>query len=260
MSLPKFTARKVNHKMQTIKKHTFKKIEDGQEYTAHAYGENLAEVYFSKNAFDPGSGYEYVGTEEVAYLYIELAEMIAQALTAKWIAYPQSDEHANCNWNLQRYDGVTLYLTGPRYGGMDKFHFGASLPRDNGSYVEPRDEQGNKISVPEIGCSVKKSPEQMAKEIERRLLPQAELAHDAVLKQIAHNNSNRAAQAVAIDQIADAAEVNRPKVNYSNQRPIYVDGLVMTVSPAGESVQLTGYVDIDKAIRIAAVLAKGKGK
>ncbi len=243
--------------MQTIKKHTFKRVD--AEATAHAYGEDLADA--KRRNFTHGDGWEYTGTEEVPYLLAGAAHAIAEALPGNWTVGPQSEEHPNCGWDLIREDGLTLYMHGPAYGHAESYSFGLHAPRHNGDWVEAYDETTReRLPNPSINCAVTKSKEQLAKDIVRRLLPDAENVHAAIMRRIHLLDRHAKAKDQAIVVLAGAGGVPVPSTNYSNERPLYLDGVTLIVGSDGTSVQIAGYINFDKAVRIAAILKKKGAK
>lgn len=187
---------------QSLNKHYFRAIAgDGQEFAS--YGDTIAEAQsqFSQN----GEGYEHSRSEQIPYKHAERAQEIAAVFPGKWTAIPQSKEYADCGWTLQRADGLALYMNGPSYNHRNSYRFGVSAPRHDGSYVCV-DEKANSIN-----CGETKTAEQMAKDISRRLIPDAELVYAATVAKIGRMKESANAQVESLLALRKAFGMTPPE-------------------------------------------------
>lgn len=152
-----------------------------------------------------------------------LAPAIAAALSgyvslsvgyaAKWTAKPVSEDYRDANYYLTREDGLTLFFAGSRgrWAKPGRILLQHSRPRSkNGKWVELW-ENHSQIAAPEITVADSKSPEAIAADIVRRLLPEAERIDGLARAQIARENNAEAAQNDAARAVAAAigAEIER---------------------------------------------------
>lgn len=200
-----------------------------------------------------GEGYSYTRSEELPYEFTDRALAIAEALPGEWEASPQSDEHAQCNWELRRSDGLTLYLSGPSYDHRLQFRFGLSAPRHNGSYVMPYNENNDRVANPVIGCGKDKTPAQMAKDIERRLLADAERVNGYVLASIERSQSSEAAQMESWTAVHVALGKPAPDTKRGTSNG-YFEGGSFEVHGGGSVTFKLYSVEADKAVRLASAL------
>ncbi len=93
-----------------------------------------------------------------------------------WVAKPAYSDRPDDAQSLIRADGLTLHLSGPSYSHKDKVEVRLNRPRNKkGEYVTLYAEKGGgTISDPSICMGVTKTGDEMAKDIVRRLLPDAE--------------------------------------------------------------------------------------
>lgn len=231
-----------------IQKHYFRAINepDGGEFASYAETPEKAKAQFTRN----GEGYEYTRSEELPYNHTDIALAIADALSGEWEASPQSNEYAQCGWELRRDDGLTIYLSGPSYDHKTQFRFGLSAPRHNGHYVEAYD--GNeRLNHPVIGCGIAKTPEQMARDIERRLLPDAERVNGLVLARIASMIASENAQSASWKAVHKAlgklAADDPARRNFNG----YFDGGSFEVHSGGSVTFKLYSLDADKATKLA---------
>lgn len=123
-------------------------------------------------------------TEQAEYVGYPKALAVCRALGSNWTPKPMSDEYADCNFYLVRDDGLEISMNRPNYDHKKAYSFWFSRPRYNGEYIEIYRE-GHRINPPSINCGESKTPEQMAKDITRRLLPEAETQFAEVNSRIA---------------------------------------------------------------------------
>lgn len=150
------------------------------------------------DAFECVSGGEdrwrYTGeTHSEAYPHADLLEGIAASLPGTWEANPVSASHFECGYRLQQANGLQLYLSPPNYNHKNKFQIGLSW-----NYV---DNTGatiiSRTTCETINVGETKTAAQIAADIVRRLLPNAQREHGAAVARLdvinkAHNAQSEA--------------------------------------------------------------------
>ena len=115
---------------------------------------------------------------EVEAMMPGLCSDIAKYLPGNWT---RSQVHKNLgeSQHLTRDDGLTLSLHAPMYRTLGRIEISGCLPgRANGASLSRYDVERAK----DITCAIKRGPEAIARDIEVRLLADAERAHEAGLK------------------------------------------------------------------------------
>lgn len=192
-----------------------------------AHGVTVAEALATLSG--PPSRWTYTGTTtRTPYLHHERAAAICAALNKppgpKWTPRPLSQEYPDCAFYLTRADGLALYMNPPsKYDrpGAVPFHFALSAPRRNGTHVDAYTGTGKdwkRATSPTIGSAATKTPEQMARDITRRLLPLAEIHHAATLARIASLDAADNAQHQTAAAIADACGIELG-TDYHTKKP-----------------------------------------
>lgn len=204
----------------------------------------------------------YVRTEELPYVHAERAHAIADALPGDWEAKPQSEEHPESGWYLQRADGLRLFLSPP--GCHNRTAFGVSLSgrsRKNGpQYVEVYDDKGQRVCHPSINVGATKEPAQMAKDIDRRLLADAERVHKLIEEKLAGEGEYERLKLEALREFCAAVKIEMP-TDYHSHAPRFTDyaGKMEFMVNTGDSIDLK-FRSLRRADAIAlAHLAKTAG-
>lgn len=224
----------------------------GQPCEIRSYGDTpeIAKSHISRSEL-----FTLVSSEEIPYKYADLAHAIAAALPGKWQASPISEEYADCSWQITRDDGLEIWTAGPCYNHKNAFRFAASLPRHEGRYVEAYEPNSyTRIATPSIKCGEAKSAEQMAKDITRRLLEDAERVTNIVRERIAamiseadKREASLVAMCKALNRPVPAMNERYPEYRYKQSLP---DGSFEVHSGGG--VSFTFYsMDIEKAVKLA---------
>lgn len=195
----------------------------------------------------PAENWEFVRETEEDYVLAPLAAAIAAELPGQWAIEPNSDEYANCNFYLVRADGMKLMVAAPSYSHKNKFHIFLSPPRDDGQWIGVY-VNGTKLECPSINVSETKSPVQIARDIERRLLPDAEIYFAEANQILAKRNAAADKQRQNIIAVCNA--LGRPPIErYGKlQESFYHENLDVIVNV--ESVSIKGSFNIDKALAI----------
>lgn len=222
-------------KRPQITKHFFRALPgnpfhpEGAEFGA--YSKTPEQGIHAMTGAEPEKFWAFTGrTETKEFKDTDLALAVCAALPGSWELEPVSDEYVDTNWYFKRADGLTLFFSRPGYSHKGKWSCGVSLPRDGGSYVEPRDDAG-KIDVPSVGIGESKTPEQMAADIARRLIAGAERAHAACVAIIAGRRTREAARDQAIRDVCAALGT----VATSHQGKLHTSGYGKSTSLAWES-------------------------
>lgn len=136
---------------------------------------------------------------------LSLLTQTVAALPGQWaVSMREEDAHRA---TLTRADGFTLYVTAGGYNNVNRLRFGYSRPRDdhasNGGYITLY-EGHNRLSDPDITAADSKTPTQLAGDIARRLLPEAERIHALALAYLAQQTAARNARNATAERIAAA--------------------------------------------------------
>ncbi len=200
------------------------------------------------------------------YLHTAAVTLLANALPGQWSIDPLYKEDCNCRaWYLKRTDGLTLF-----------YNISGSKDQSRASYSQPRHprygmftlytEGGRKIEQPAIGFSPDKDVNAVAKDIVRRLLPDAETAHAAAARFMQSTDAAYAAQAASIDAVCTAGGVPNPGTGHNGEprTGTHLNQNTGTYSSRGHAdfkVNTGGTVDFDirslpreKAVLVAAML------
>lgn len=244
-------------KKLTFTKYTFVgKGWNDTESEVCSYGRTPEEA---KSHIGRPENYRLVAQEEVPYTHAERAHAIAAALPGEWEATPTSYEHANCAWTLRRADGVAIWFSGPCYNHKAAFQFSADLPRHNGSYVEAyRPGTYDKMPTPRINCGESKTPEQMAKDIARRMLADTEEITQVVRARIASMIAAADAREATLAAVCEA--MGKPTPSKDTRYPEY--RYKQSVPHGGAEISTGGTVSFtlygvpkEQALKLAALLA-----
>jgi hypothetical protein len=193
-------------------------------------------------------------SESEDYTHAGIAASICAALPGDWSAKPQSDEHKDCGFYLVRSDALTLWLSPPAYHHKDAWGIAFSRPswkrEQVGLWIK-----GERVANPSMNCSVKKSPEVMAKDIARRILPECERQFaecNAIIEAWKEQHRKRDA---ALDQVAAALGIEVRRDKYTNEPKLegHAGNIEFRVSYDG-SVTLKIDTQADKVAAIAAAL------
>lgn len=245
-----------------ITKHFFSKKSD-PDYTISVCAPTKEEAHTRDRMSSPEE-FTFSYTEKINYLHAQIAFDTCTALGSNWKAVPISDEYKESGFYLKRADGLTLFFSPPSYSHRNKFHVSYSRPRHNGSWFElyEKDASGylQKVSDPSANLSETKTADQLAKDISRRILPEAEKVHKLALERIAYENSAKDAQQASALRVSVA--VNKPlQSKYQGkagekETSGHIDGIGTWQAEAGGRVSFSLYsLPIDKAEKLAALLA-----
>ena len=220
------------------------KSKDGDTVAAH--GNSLKDA--QDNCSGGASKWKHDHTEKRPYTHATLIASIVAAMPG-WDAEPQSIEYVNCNWYLVREDGLRLFVSMPSYSHKNKLQVSLSASRHNGCLPEVYD-NGKRLSPPSIGVGAMKTPAQIAKDIMRRLLPDAEKYNELAVAVI------KARDAAALKQ----AEVYAAICKAFNETPRhrdhngYFSGGSFEVLPGGSASFKLYSVPADKAVAVAKAI------
>lgn len=189
--------------------------------------------------------YTFVGTTTHTFINAEKAHAIAAELSTldqtTWLAYP-SNSGVEANFVLRseaRGLSIWLQLEATKYNGFGG-KFGASYNRPNdgrGRWVAIYS-GGEQVNNPAIRIGTSKTNAQIAKDIFRRLLPEALTFNARVLADIAKLDAYEAATVAAQQAAAGLSPIN---------------GLTFTAS--GRDVEVRACLSIEQATRLRAELA-----
>jgi hypothetical protein len=202
--------------------------------------------------------------ESTAY---ELATSVAKHMAgpARWTAKKRTlDEDGRRYAELTRAgDGAEIGVAVGGYRKEGRVTFRAHWPKyKDGQTFTPR-------SYPEITCSTARDPKALARELERRLLPDFDPAYQAALDEIRTSDARAAEAWRAAERIAEAIGAEPPREPRHRQHtngaavelrggPSKVYGL--KVHPAYTDTPLlvsfeVHYVDEETALQVLALLA-----
>jgi hypothetical protein len=171
---------------------------------------------------------------------LTFAASVAQALGSAWSAAPAYPEpRQDSPADLTRDDGLRLWISCARNGRVE---ISLDRPRDaSGSYPSLWNDAG-KVGDPLITVNVTRSADAVAKDLLRRLLPDAERVHGLAL---AAN-----AQADSYAQAVKRAEAAREAANAA------LKGVEVYASASGREVEFRAHVAPEKAEAFARFVAE----
>jgi hypothetical protein len=188
-----------------------------------------------------------------------LLPFIAAMLPGEWNAY--RDPHAENNFSgegraeLVRTDGLTLYAVTGGYSHKGKIHVAHSRPRSDavggGGWVEIYEDRPNpyggtcseKLAVPSINCADTKTAEQIAADITRRLLPEAEKQERMTREKIAMYEKANNLQLDTLKALCAAIGLSNIPLDHSRGGPRF-SGVNLNSKP-GTFGSDKGYGDAD---------------
>lgn len=191
--------------------------------------------------------------------FIQLIKDVAQALGGEWTLKEFPDDW---NWGgtlTEISTGAIIDLTSGGYRNPEKMHIRSELPKsDKGEAPYVGLQYGQ--AMPNINASTKKTGAQIARDIERRLMPEylplLEKAHEVIAQ---HNafHSKTETMAAKIAKIARVPiEPGEAKVNfYHSPLPAFHENLGSAQVHA-DDVELNLRLDYDTALHILTLLAK----
>lgn len=245
-----------------ITKHIFAKKSD-PDYTIGVCAPTKEQAHTRDHMSSPEE-FTFSHTEKIDYLHAQIAFDTCTALGNDWQAVPISDEYKQSGFYLKRADGLTLFFSPPSYSHKNKYRVCYSRPRHEGKWLELYEKDVNGMSQnicdPSANLSETKTADQLAKDITRRILPEAEKVHALALERIANENSAKDAQQTSAFRIAVA--VNKPlQSKYQGkagekETSGHIEGIGTWQAEAGGRVSFSLYsLPIDKAEKLAALLA-----
>lgn len=185
-----------------------------------------------------------MSTNSTDYTYARFSHSVAAAMVnEKWTASPAhgSASDIGCPFILTRRDGLQLFFAPfAAYSRKGMGYASYNRPRDaKGKHVEVYGTTiGARLTDPSIKFSLSKTAEQVARDIQRRLVPEAEKLHQEVLRRIESENAYH-------DRAASAAEVAKTLTRRAGLR----------FSANGADIEVCGYVSPETAKKIHALLA-----
>ena len=192
--------------MKQLYRYTFHDKNTGRNWTIHAPEGETPDPHAHIGSLGK---YTLVKTEQDEFLHLPLAWHIAGHLDKltgdKWEPEPEGYERPDHTFYVIREkDGLKIWIAPPDWRG--------NKARQKFRYSRPRSKEGvvcihGHDSDPSITVAADKSPEAMAKDITRRLLPDADALHTIVLEKIAALDASLNAQAAAVSRLAAVAGV-----------------------------------------------------
>lgn len=236
----------------TIHKHTFLDLDCEEERHIASFGPTVEAAL--RQCSNPGR-LQYVSSAEIPYTHSTMAIALAELLPGDWEAIPQSNEYADCNWELKRADGLTLYISHPCYSHKDKWMVGLSTPRHEGRSIDAYD-NNQRVTCQSIGIGVSKTVKQMASDIVRRLLSEAERVNAIFVATIERMKEAKNAQQSSMEAVCAALgiEVPRPGQSGSERLTGWFSGGTFEVFPGGNVSFSLSSVAPEKAAEIAFAL------
>lgn len=159
---------------------------------------------------------------------------IASHLPGTWVVGDNESD-------VERFDGLKLWFREGGYGNNGRISISFSRPCDaRGQYMTLWGMAGDKVSDPRITVSADKSPELIAKDIVRRLLPDAEKVFALALDRNRQEDNFHTGKIKTIFRIATACNTE-PERHYQTK-------------------ELTGEIDPYKGAGCPAFKSHGYGK
>lgn len=196
-----------------------------------------------------------------------LADEIAAHLPGAWTAHqapkdygPERDTRAF----LRDSEGheIRLVLGVGRYGlaPQGKIHIWGHYGEDNGKVVLPRDVGaiGYDEKPPEINISASKTPERIARDIERRFLADYLTAWAACREMIEAREAHRAAVRANAETIAERAGVGPGSITYDadgDRAYIYVPGWrIRRIEVGNDWIEFAGSIPLPDGLALVDLL------
>lgn len=151
-----------------------------------------------------------------------------------------SVEEGNSRGYLTREDGLTLYFSFDAYGNKGKIAISySSGDLNKGAYVTVYDDKYQRVSYPSINVSMTKTPDQVARDIQKRLMTDAVRVHGLVLKSIADSNNFVACREATTIRLAALLGTEPKRDHYSKALTYEIDPYVKV-----KSFESDGYGEI----------------
>jgi hypothetical protein len=182
-----------------------------------------------------------IKTESATFNFAKQSQEIAAHLPGQWEIAPAWNEDPESPFYLIRDDGLQLFLRlTDTYQYRGKGSASYSRPKDSrGRYVSIYDD-GKTVLEPGIGFALTKTPEEIAKDITRRLIPEAERVHALALRAVESANAY-------VVQEAKSKELAQKHYNALHEWGLYV-------RDNGGSVRVEGYLSPEQFEKLLARL------
>ena len=194
----------------------------------------------------------------------QIAAAIARELPGSWSAAPvYSGENAN-QYLTRSGDGLKLFFAGSSGGWAAKGRLRVSFSR-------PRDKRGEtvalyesaprygQISDPEISVAETKSPAEIAKDIARRLLPDAETVFAMAQKVIEERAEYHARKLAALQRVAEVTGNPLEKSRHTGEMretfSFYHGETRLGDVQVNSATSIRATIDADSSARVAALVA-----
>lgn len=185
---------------------------------------------------DQAISYGYLGTETVPLVNAPFAQELLDTLGEGWTAEPISGEYRDTQFSFRNADGVGFWVRGEG----KRWEFRYDRPHESrGHTYSACWPDGRPFVSPSITCAKSKSGEQLAKDINRRLLPDCEEAEVLCQEAIRQAQARRAKEKVAREVASELNSVSE-----------------LRFLPNGVHVQVEGYVTPETAKEIHKLLSK----
>jgi len=184
---------------------------------------------------------QVIKTESATFNFAKQSQEIAAHLPKKWEIAPAWPDDPKSPFYLTRDDGLQLFLR-----LSDTFR---ETNKGSASYCRPKDSRGRYVGIyddgktvlePNIGFALTKTPQEIAKDITRRLISDAERVHVLALRAV------ESANAYAIQE-AKAKELAQKHYNTLHEWGLYV-------RDNGGSVRVEGYLSPEQFEKLIARL------
>jgi len=184
---------------------------------------------------------QVIKTESATFNFAKQSQEIAAHLPKEWEIAPAWPDDPKSPFYLTRDDGLQLFLRlTDTYREKDKGSASYSRPKDSqGRYVSIYDD-GKSVREPSIGFALTKTPQEIAKDITRRLIPEAERVHVLALRAVESSNAHAV-------QEAKAKELAKKHYNALHDLGLYVYN-------NGGSVRVEGYLSPEQFEKLLARL------
>jgi hypothetical protein len=203
--------------------------------------------FFMPNGADPKQYCHHTPTriESAPFDHAQRAADVAAALPGDWTIKPTDPASPASSFYLVRADGLKLFIRFTETWGSNGKGY-ASYQRPPGARSERLylyDDNRNEVKDPSIKFALTKTAQQVAADVTRRLLPDAEQVHR--LAQVALASSH--AYATAAEQANDTAKRHRAT--------LAAYGLDIRPSEGSASVEVRCYLTAEQIDKLAARLA-----
>lgn len=162
------------------------------------------------------SDYTPTKAEPVEFVHGAKAQAVADSLAAltgtPWTIKPVNSDWLDTSFYLTRADGLKLFAGFGQYHKPGRATLAYSRPYDTQRSIPSLYENGNRVVDPSITVADTATPERVAAEVVRRLLPEAERVHALALVYLARERAAEDTRQASLTAVCGALGVPVPVI------------------------------------------------